>query len=161
MARKSSYTLVVATLALGAISVALASDAAPASSETPSEAFKKKLSKPIPPPPPGVPTPNSGLPAFDPDKRLATLTTRLKLTPEQQAKMKPILVDTEARVKAVRGPEISPFASRDKVKVILEEADTQFRAILDGEQWEEWERMKEQVKGATRTTFKATTTPVE
>jgi Spy/CpxP family protein refolding chaperone len=127
MARKSSLPLVVATIALGTISVALAADAAPAPSETPQDSFKKKLAKPVPPPPPGVPTPNSGLPAFDSGKRLATLTQKLKLTPEQQAKMKPI----------------------------LEEADTQFRAILDGDQWEEWERMKEQVKSTTRTTFRA------
>ena len=155
MARKSSLPLVVATIALGTITVALAADAAPAPSETPQESFKKKLAKPVPPPPPGVPTPNSGLPAFDSSKRLATLTQKLKLTPEQQAKMKPILEDTETRVKAARGPETSPFASRDKVKAILEEADTQFRAILDGDQWEEWERMKEQVKSTTRTTFRA------
>jgi Spy/CpxP family protein refolding chaperone len=148
MFRKSSIPLVVAaTIALCALSSARAAEPAP-------------HPKPIPPPATGVVTPNSGLPAFDAGKRLAALTEQLKLTPVQQAEMKPVLEDTETKVKAARAPGTPPSAALDKVKSILDGADIQIRVILDGAQKEEWERMKEDVKNANRRTFKTAATPV-
>ena len=68
-----------------------------------------------PPPPP--PQRGPGMPGgmFDPEKRLAHLTKQLGLTPEQQAKIRPILVeqadlmkkaaDARTRLEAVLTPE--------------------------------------------------------
>ena len=162
MLRKRSIPLVAAAaISLGAFAWAQAEEAAPAPSPapetTPHTAPKKKVSKPIPPPAPAVPTPQSGPGAFDAEKRLATLTARLKLSPEQQAKIKPILEETELEVKDIRANTKKPLDARDKVKVVLESADNRMRVVLDGNQKEEWEKMKAEVKQQTRTPFMATT----
>ena len=154
MARKSPFPLVVAaTITLSALTVALASEeAAPAPpAGTPT---KKVRMKQLAPPVPGVPTANSGLPAFDAGQRLTALTARLKLSPAQQTKMKPILEDTEKQVKDAWGAG-GKTAAHEKVKGILEASDVRIRAILDGTQKDEWEKMKERT--ANRTYFKATT----
>ena len=153
MPRKPLPLVAAAAIALVALSVASATEPAPAA---PTGTAPKKHAKPIPPPAYGVPTPNSGPAAFDSAKRLAALTEKLNLTPEQQAKMKPVLEDTEAQVKAARHEAPKPAAARDKVKQILEASDIQIQVILDGAQKETWEKMKADVKNANRRIFKTT-----
>ncbi|HVQ34365.1 MAG TPA: hypothetical protein VMT33_00025 [Candidatus Bathyarchaeia archaeon] len=150
-------TIVLCALAARADAPAAAPQATPAPAATTHQAPAKRHPKPIEPPAPLAPTPQSGPGAFDAEKRLANMTTRLKLSPEQQAKMKPVLVETEAQVKEARAPGIKPQVARDKVKKILEDADIRIRVILDGTQKDEWEKVKAEVKASSRTPFKATT----
>lgn len=97
---------------------------------------------------PAIPTSQSGPMAFDPEQRLARLTQRLKLTPEQQASMKPILEDVAAQVKAARGSAKNPRnqkendAARAKVGRILKDSNAQIEALLTDEQKEEWGKLK-------------------
>ena len=115
--------------------------------------------KPIPPPAPLLPTPESGPAAFNAGQRLANMTARLKLSPDQQAQLKPVLEDTEARVKEARAPGTKPAASHDKVKKILEDADIRIRVVLDGTQKDEWEKVKQEVKAQSKMQFKAAPLP--
>ncbi|HJQ96985.1 MAG TPA: hypothetical protein VJ826_01665 [Candidatus Polarisedimenticolaceae bacterium] len=161
MSRRPLLPLAAATIVLGALAAradgqAAAPQATPAPAPTHTTPVKHHP-KPIAPPPPLAPTPESGPAAFSAEKRLANMTTRLKLSTEQQAKMKPVLEETEAQVKEARAPGTKPQVARDKVKKILETADVRIRGILDGAQIEEWEKIKADVKTSGRTPFKATT----
>ena len=165
MSRKPLLPLAATALALGALAPAMAEDKpvtpqaspAPATATAPATPPVKHHPKPIAPPPPLLPTPQSGPSAFDAEKRLANLTARLKLSPEQQAKLKPILEETQAKVKEARAPGTKPTAAQDKVKKILEDADNRMRLVFDGAQKEEWEKIKAEVKTQSRTPFKGTT----
>jgi hypothetical protein len=163
MSRKPLLPLAAAVIAVLAFANARAEEkaaapqaAAPTTEATPTHPAKRHP-KPIAPPAPLAPTPQSGPAAFNAEKRLENMTARLKLSTEQQAKMKPILEDTEAKVKEARAPGSKPQASQDKVKKILEDADNRIRLVLDGEQKAEWEKVKAEVKTQSRTPFKATT----
>jgi hypothetical protein len=163
MSRRPLLPLAVASIVLGALTArADGQTAAPQATPAPAPATThtapaKRHPKPIAPPAPLAPTPESGPGAFDAQKRLANMTTRLKLSTEQQAKMKPVLEETEAQVKEARAPGTKPQVARDKVKKILENADNRIRLILDGTQKDEWEKVKAEVKTSSRTPFKATT----
>jgi hypothetical protein len=162
MSRKPLLPLAAAVIAVFALANARAQDKAPAPEAAPTTEAKptppaKRHPKPIAPPAPMAPTPQSGPAAFSAEKRLENMTARLKLSTDQQAKLKPILEETEAKVKEARAPGAKPQASQDKVKKILEDADNRIRLVLDGEQKAEWEKVKAEVKTQSRTPFKATT----
>ena len=118
---------------------------------------KKYRGRPLPTAPIGAPTPYSGPPAFDAAKRLAVLTERLKLTPAQQEQMKPILANTEAKVKEARAKDPDPTKKPDpkktlqKVDAIVDEDDIRIRVLLDGTQKDEWEKLKKEGSAQHRT----------
>ena len=155
MFRKSSMPLVVAaTVAVCALSSALAADPAPAPT---SGTTAKKLTKPLPPPATGVVTPE-----FRPSGLRCGQAAH---GPHGSA---------QAHAGAAGGDEAGPpghrgegeearapgtpqTAALEKVKTILDGADVQILVILDGTQKEEWERMKEEVKNAGRKSFQTAT----
>lgn len=152
MTRTRSFAVLATLLVLSAGSGWAGETASPHAVVDP----HKKM-KPIPPPAPAVPTPQSGPAAFDADKRLATMTTRLKLTPEQQTKLLPVLQDTQAQVTAVRAVGGKPWEVRDKVKSILQASNIKIEVLLDGEQKAEWDKMRQETIGQGRVVFKTTT----
>lgn len=69
------------------------------------------------------------------DAELADLTKSLNLTEDQQAKIKSILVDESAKIRAERkGPSITADEAKAKHKEIREEANKQIRALLNPDQ---------------------------
>jgi len=162
MSRKPLLPLAAAVIAVFALANARAEDKAPAPQAAPTTEMHpthpaKRHPKPLPPPAPLDPTPQSGPAAFNAEQRLKNMTARLKLSTDQQAKMKPILEETEVKVKEARAPGTKPQAAQDKVKKILEDADNRIRLVLDGEQKAEWEKVKTEVKTQSKTPFKAST----
>ena len=70
------------------------------------------------------------------DSDLANLTKTLTLTDDQQAKIKPILADESAKIRASKKANASatPEYSKAKSKVIRDDANQQIRALLTPDQ---------------------------
>jgi len=70
------------------------------------------------------------------DSDLANLTKTLALTDDQQAKIKPILADESAKIRASKKANASatPEDSKAKSKVIRDDANQQIRALLTPDQ---------------------------
>jgi Spy/CpxP family protein refolding chaperone len=69
------------------------------------------------------------------DSELADLSTKLTLTDDQKAKIKPIIDDKEAKIHTVKmAKSTSPDDQKAQNKVIRENANTQIRALLTADQ---------------------------
>jgi hypothetical protein len=69
------------------------------------------------------------------DSELADLTTKLSLSDDQKAKIKPIIDDKEAQIHKVKMAKTTPEdEQKAKNKVIREAANTKIRAILTPDQ---------------------------
>jgi periplasmic protein CpxP/Spy len=79
-----------------------------------------------------------------PEDRLALMTKNFTLTDAQQSKIKPILVDSEAKMNALRNdPNTNRQMMRAKVMKIMQDTNKQIRAQLDEKQKEKFDKMEE------------------
>ena len=98
---------------------------------------EKKPETPLPPP--VAPQPRPSVRA----DRLADLTMVLKLSEEQQAKIKPIVDDESKQIKALREDRALPFQERGaKFQAIRKAADEKIRAVLTPEQAQQYEKRR-------------------
>ena len=85
---------------------------------------------------------------------------RLKLTPEQEAKIRPILEEEAAKLKAVRDEHQEDGRPRDRRDALKElraiQRDTQERVdpLLTPEQRAEWEKMREERREQLRERYR-------
>lgn len=94
-----------------------------------------------PPPPPGHPEHHPEWRDHrGPGNPLEALKERLKLSDEQQAKIKPIIEGAAPVLKQIREEE------RAKMEGAIDVAASQIRSILNDEQKEEFERMVDELK---------------
>ena len=90
-------------------------------------------------------------------KRLAEVQARLKLTPEQQEKVRPIVIEEMKQLRAARD-EIQSSGQRPrdrmkagrKVKSIQEDAEAKLKPILSKEQMAEYKKIREERKAQIR-----------
>ena len=83
--------------------------------------------------------------APDPDKQIARLTTKLNLTADQQAQIKPILQDRQTQMMALHSD--TTLAGPDKMakmKSINQETHSKVDAVLTDEQKKQWAEMQAQ-----------------
>jgi hypothetical protein len=77
---------------------------------------------------------------------------RLKLTPEQEAALKPLIQERTAKLKAIRDSHAGDTSRRARremyreAKPVMEEYQEKVRAILDEEQEAEWEKMRDEAR---------------
>ena len=76
--------------------------------------------------------------------RLAKMSEELKLTPEQQARMQQIFGETRTRLEALRRESEPRFAE------IRRDADERIRQVLTPEQWEQFQRSRDERRGRGR-----------
>jgi len=82
---------------------------------------------------------------ISPEDRLALMIKNFKLTDAQQSKIKPILVDSEAKMNALRNdPNNNRQMMRGKVMNIMQSTNKQIRAQLDDKQKEKFDKMEEE-----------------
>jgi len=75
------------------------------------------------------------------------LTTDLNLTPDQQAKIKPILMDRHTKVKAIRDDaSLSKQQKKEQLKEIGQTTDGQIKAILTPDQQTKFDMIKGEMK---------------
>jgi Spy/CpxP family protein refolding chaperone len=73
------------------------------------------------------------------DLMLQRLTTRLNLTPDEQAKVKPILENQMQQMAALRG--VAPEDRRTKIMALRQEVTTNMEAVLDTNQFALYQQM--------------------
>ena len=79
--------------------------------------------------------------------QLEKLTKDLSLTPDQVEKIKPILEDRRAKMKALRDDTSVPAAqNKDKMKEIFESSNQQIKAILTPDQATKFEQLMQEMK---------------
>jgi periplasmic protein CpxP/Spy len=82
---------------------------------------------------------------MSPEDRLALMTKNFNLTDSQQAKIKPILVESEEKMNALRNdPNNNRQMMRTKVMNIMQATNKQIRAQLDDKQKEKFDKMEEE-----------------
>jgi predicted Zn-dependent protease len=90
---------------------------------------------------------------------------RLKLTPEQEAQLKPIVQDRNQKLKAIRDKyagDKSRHARRDMFKEaqpVVENYQARVRTILDDQQEVEWEKMRAEAKERLKKQYQTGTGP--
>jgi periplasmic protein CpxP/Spy len=82
---------------------------------------------------------------MDPDQRTQELTKKLKLTTDQQAKVKDALVSEHSQMESVhQDSSLSQDDRRSKMMDIRKSTDTQIRGLLDSNQQKKWDEMQAQ-----------------
>ena len=76
--------------------------------------------------------------------RFDEMSERLRLSPEQKAQVQQIFGETRARLEALRQESEPRFAE------IRRDADERLRRVLSPEQWEEFRKSREEVRGRGR-----------
>jgi Spy/CpxP family protein refolding chaperone len=82
-----------------------------------------------------------------PEKVVALMTAKLNLTPDQAAKITPIIADRQQQMQALRADTSSrPMQRMKKAKAVGEAADAKINAILTPDQQKQYAAMEEQMK---------------
>jgi protein CpxP len=104
-----------------------------------------------PPPPPdqnqaGPPPGGRGM-RMDPDRQLARLTEALSLTTDQQAQIKPLLVDRQQKIQALmQDQSVSQEDRRAKARTISEGTNVSIKALLTEDQKQKFAAMQERMR---------------
>jgi Spy/CpxP family protein refolding chaperone len=115
-------------LMMGMVGATAFAQTAPATEQTPAAA-------------PAAKTPPS------PDRVVALMTAKLNLTPDQQAKITPIIADRQQQMQAIRTDTSSrPMQRMKKAKAVTEESDKKINAVLTPDQQKQYAALEEQMK---------------
>lgn len=110
------------------------------------------LAQDNPPPPPdqgqGGPPPGGGRGMrMDPDRQLARLTQELNLTADQQAQIKPMLVDRQQKMQALmQNQSLSQDDKRAQGRTIMEGSNKNIKSVLTDEQKQKFDAMQERAR---------------
>ena len=112
------------------------------------------LAQDTPPPPPdqnqaGPPSQNMGRRGMrmDPDRQLERLTRELNLTTDQQAQIKPLLVERQQKMQTLfQDQSTAPEDRRTKGRTIMEETHNSIKALLNDDQKQKFEAMQERMR---------------
>ena len=108
------------------------------------------------------------VPAVDPTAIQAVVEeakARLKLTPEQEAQLKPLVQDRNQKLKAIRDKYAGQSSRRAKramfkeAQPVVENYQARVRTILNDEQEAEWEKMRAEAKERFREQYKGSNGP--
>jgi hypothetical protein len=79
------------------------------------------------------------------DKMMARMTEKLNLSTDQQAQLKPILVDRQKQIQALRADtSLTPDDRRAKGKQVMQATNGQIEGILNDQQKQQWQQMKDE-----------------
>jgi periplasmic protein CpxP/Spy len=82
---------------------------------------------------------------MSPDERLKRMTKDFNLTADQQAKIKPILVDEQKKMEDLRNDSnVDRETMRGKMTKIQQDSSDQVRALLDGKQKDLFDKQEQQ-----------------
>jgi Spy/CpxP family protein refolding chaperone len=81
-------------------------------------------------------------------ERMQEVTEKLGLTEAQKEKLKPIFQAQGEKMKELMGnADLSREQKMEKMKALREEFAPKFKEILTPEQFEKWEKMREEMRG--------------
>ena len=85
---------------------------------------------------------------MSPDDQLKRMTKDFNLTADQQAKIKPILVDAQKKMEDMRNdPNADRQAMRKNMMQIRQDTNDQVRALLDDKQKEKFDKQEQERQG--------------
>jgi hypothetical protein len=93
-------------------------------------------------------------------QRIEQAKTRLNLTPDQQAKLRPVMEERARKMKAIRDKhagDTSRSAKRamfKEARPVQQEYEAQVKAILTEPQFKEWEEMRSEARAAMREQYR-------
>jgi periplasmic protein CpxP/Spy len=80
----------------------------------------------------------------NPEHQAKKMAKQLSLTPDQQAKIEPILADRDQQMQSVRSDTtLSPQDRRAKVRGIRHDSDSRIEALLNDTQKQQYEQLKQ------------------
>ena len=84
--------------------------------------------------------------------KLQAIAQQLSLTPEQKAKVLPILADEAPKIQAIKNDNsLSRMQKMQQIKAIHHQTDPQMKAILSPEQYQKLQAIRQQaIKDATQ-----------
>ena len=86
--------------------------------------------------------------APDPQKRTEHLTKKLKLTPDQTAKLEPILADRDQKMQAVeQNTQLTPQDRHQQMLAINQQAEQQMTGVLTPDQMTQLKAMHREHRG--------------
>jgi Spy/CpxP family protein refolding chaperone len=106
---------------------------------------------PAQPPPGGDQTqgPRRGMPSVD--DQLKMLSDRLKLTADQQAKIKPVLEDQRTQMQALmKDDSLSQDDRRAKMRSVRDSTNSKIRDVLTDDQKKQFDEMQQQMRDRMR-----------
>ncbi len=84
---------------------------------------------------------------FSPQQRVDRLATELNLTEDQKTKILPIFQDEQKKFQELRADQSIPRDQmREKMRTIREDGDKKLKAILKPDQWDKYEKMREEMR---------------
>jgi hypothetical protein len=85
---------------------------------------------------------NLPLPQRQAERQTAMLTRRLGLTPGQQSEIRPILVNRQRLIAAIRhDPTLVPWQKRVKVQKVFRDSDGEIETVLNGPQLQRYQQI--------------------
>jgi len=82
----------------------------------------------------------------DPSRQVQFLTKKLNLTPDQQAKLLPILSDRQQQMQAVfSDTSLSAKERHEKMRAIREDNEAKVKALLTDDQKQSYEQLRQQM----------------
>ena len=84
-------------------------------------------------------------PASDAAKKLEAIAKQLNLSPEQKAKLLPVLEEEAPKLKALKSDtSLTGMQKLEKLRAIHQQTDPKVKAILTEQQYEQWTTMRQQ-----------------
>jgi periplasmic protein CpxP/Spy len=84
---------------------------------------------------------------FSVEQRMDRMSEQLKLTNEQKPKVKAVLEETDKKFQELRNDTSIPQDQRrEKMQPLMQEQDKKLKAILTSEQYEKWQKGREEMR---------------
>ena len=85
------------------------------------------------------------------EERLKQLSEELNLTPEQKAKIKPVLEKEREKVQALRSDtSLTREQRQEKMRAMRADLDKQIKPILTADQYQKWEKSRAEMRNRAR-----------
>jgi hypothetical protein len=90
-----------------------------------------------------TPPPHRGFHKPSPEREIKHLTKALSLTPDQAARLEPVLANRDQQMEAIRtNGQLTQQAAREQMKALHQTTEQQFASILTPAQLEEMKHMR-------------------
>lgn len=102
-------------------------------------------------PPPATQPQTTARQAPSPDEVVNTLASKLNLSEDQKAQIKPIIADRQQQIADLRADtSLRPRQKVQKIKGIFAESDKKINAVLNDQQKEQYAQMEQQMRDQMR-----------
>jgi Spy/CpxP family protein refolding chaperone len=85
---------------------------------------------------------------FSVEQQMERMNEQLKLTDAQKPKVKAALEESQKKMQEMRGDSSVPQDQRrEKMRALMDEQDKKLKAILTTEQYDKWQKAREEMRG--------------